>query len=369
MFYYLIMYIWEQKDWPHFTFDSDKISVVSEECHILQGKLLSKMECLGFAEKEDKVLSTITADIIKSSEIEGLILNKEQVRSSVARRLGIERAGLVYADRNIDAVVEMMLDATQNYEKPLTEERLFGWHACLFPTGYSGMYKIDVGKYRTNEMQVVSGGIGKEKIHYEAPSAKQVPLEMQKFLEWFNAWPGDSLVKSSIAHLWFVTIHPFDDGNGRITRAISDMLLCRSDKTNLRFYSMSSQIEKQKKSYYEILENTQKGNLDITEWILWFLNCLLNAIKESYAEAESVLKKYSFLHQIEDISLNERQHRVLNKLLNPEWFGVLNTSKWAKLAKCSTDTALRDITDLIEKGILEKESAGGRSTNYKLKKI
>lgn len=361
------MFIYELEKWPEFYFDQTRIFPLLEKCHIEQGKLLSKMELLGLSEKEDKVLATITSDVIKSSEIEGYILNKEQVCSSVARRLGFERSGLVSSDRNIDAVVEMMIDATQNYDKPLTQQRLFGWQACLFPTGYSGMKKIDVGQYRKNPMQVVSGGIGHEKVHYEAPPADKVPKEMSKFLEWLNVNSGDSLVNSAIAHLWFVSIHPFDDGNGRISRTISDMFFCRSDKTSLRFYSLSAQIMKEKNTYYDILEKTQKGNLDITEWIEWFLNCTLSAIMESYNQTDSVLKKYTFLQSIENVALNERQRLILNKLLSPEWFGVLTTSKWAKIAKCSSDTALRDITNLIEKGILTKEkTSGGRSTNYVL---
>ncbi len=359
------MYIYKYNEWPEFYFDQTKISALLELCHIEQGKLLSKMEMLGFSEREDKVLTTITSDIVKSSEIEGYILNKEQVRSSIARRLGFEKSGLVSSARDIDAVVEMMIDATQNYDKPLTQKRLFGLHACLFPTGYSGMYKIDVGQYRKNPMQVVSGGIGHEIVHYEAPVAAKVPDEMAKFLEWFNGATGDSLVNVAIAHLWFVSIHPFDDGNGRITRTISDMLLCRSDRTRLRFYSLSAEIMKEKNTYYDVLERTQKGSLDITEWIEWFLNCILKAIRESYNQTDSVLKKYTFLQSVENVALNERQRLLLNKVLSPEWFGVLNTSKWAKVAKCSSDTALRDITDLIEKGILIKEkTSGGRSTNY-----
>ncbi len=361
------MYIYEQDAWPEFHFDSQKLSSLLESCHVEQGKLLSKMEMLGLSEREDKVLATITSDVIKSSEIEGYVLNKEQVHSSIARRLGLERSGLVASDRNIDAVVEMMLDATQNYENPLTKKRLFGWHACLFPTGYSGMYKIDVGQYRKNPMVVVSGGIGQEKIHYEAPASEKVSGEMKRFLDWLNNASGDSYINAAIAHLWFVTIHPFDDGNGRIARTISDMLLCRGDRTSLRFYSLSAEILKEKNAYYDILERTQKGNLDISAWIDWFLNCILRAIKDSYAQTDSVLKKYSFLQSVENVPLNERQRLMLNKVLSPEWFGVLNSSKWAKIAKCSTDTALRDITDLIEKGILKKsQTSGGRSTNYVL---
>lgn len=361
------MYIWESANWPDFIYRQIEIQPLLEECHIEQGKLLAKMDLLKLSEKEEKVLSTITSDIIKSNEIEGLILNQNQVRSSIARRLGIQTAGLVSSERNIDAVVEMMIDATANYKNPLTAERLFSWQACLFPTGYSGMYKIDVGKFRTNPMQVISGGIGHEKIHYEAPLPDKVPAEMDKFLDWFNSSIGDELLKSAIAHLWFVTIHPFDDGNGRIARTISDMILCRSDKTHMRFYSMSNQIMNDKNTYYEVLERTQKGNLDITDWLKWFLTCVLNAIKSSYHQTDSVIRKYNYLQSMEKLALNERQILMINKLMDDSWFGVLNSSKWAKIAKCSTDTALRDIQALISKGILEKEpTSGGRSTNYRL---
>lgn len=361
------MYIYEWDAWPGFTYNEKRISPLLETCHIEQGKLLSKMEQLGLSERQDKVISTLTSDIIKSSEIEGEILNKTQVRSSIARKLGIQTDGLCQSTRNIDVVVEMMLDATQNYDKPLTKKRLCGWQACLFPNSYSGIYKIDVGKYRKNPMQVVSGGVGKETVHYQAPSPEQVPLEMKKFLTWFNSSSDDGFIKSAVAHLWFVTIHPFDDGNGRIARAISDMLLCRSDKTSLRFYSMSNQIMTERKAYYEVLEQTQKGNLDITEWLEWFLKCILKAIETSLESSNAVLKKYAYLQSIEDIPLNERQRKMIARILDPSWFGVLNTSKWAKITKCSSDTALRDIKDLESKGILEMDAtSGGRSTNYKI---
>ena len=363
------MYIYEDENWPHFSYDSQKLTALLEQCHVAQGRLLSKMELLGLSQKEDKILLTISNDVIKSSEIEGFLLNKEQVRSSIALRLGLQNQKSVNTDRNVDAVVEMMLNATQHYEEPLTEERLFGWHACLFPTGYSGMNKIEMAQYRTSPMQVVSGALGKEVVHYEAPAAEKVPAEMKAFLDWLNSeMQDDSLVNAAIAHLWFVTIHPFDDGNGRIARTIGDMMLCRSDRTNLRFYSMSNQISLDKKNYYDILERTQHGSLDITEWLEWFLRCLQKALDESYAETEAVLKKYSFLQEISHIQLNARQLLMLEKLTSGEWFGVLNSSKWAKIAKCSTDTALRDISDLMQKDILEKEpTAGGRSTNYRLK--
>ncbi|MBQ9238957.1 MAG: Fic family protein [Treponema sp.] len=361
------MYIYEYNDWTHFVYDSQKITALLEYCHVAQGRLLAKMELLGLSQKEDRILETISSDVIKSSEIEGFLLNKEQVRSSIARRLGLNLQKSVSADRNVDAVVEMMLDATQHYDEPLTRERLFGWHACLFPTGYSGMNKIEVAEWRSGAMQVVSGALGHETVHYEAPPARRVPHEMQVFLDWLNSpeKPHDSLVNAAIAHLWFVTVHPFEDGNGRIARTIGDMMLCRSDRTNLRFYSMSNQISLDKKNYYDVLERTQHGSPDITEWLVWFLGCLQKALDESYKETETVLKKYSFRQHIASIPMNERQSLMLEKLTAGNWFGVLNSSKWAKIAKCSTDTALRDITDLIEKGVLEREpTAGGRSTNY-----
>lgn len=365
----MTMFIYEYHDWPHFIYDSHKISELLENCHVTQGRLLSKMELLGLSQREDKILENISSDVIKSSEIEGFLLNKEQVRSSIAHRLGLQKQMTARIDRNVDAVVEMMLDATQNYEKPLTKDRLFSWHACLFPTGYSGMNKIEVAQYRTSGMQVVSGGMGMEKIHYEAPPASKVPEEMETFLAWLNdeSKNDDSLINSAVAHLWFVTLHPFEDGNGRIARTISDMMLCRSDHTNLRFYSMSNQISLDKKAYYDILEQTQHGSPDITEWLIWFLTCLKKALDLSLAETENVFKKYSFFQNLGAIQLNSRQRLMLEKLTDGTWFGVLNSSKWAKITKCSNDTALRDITDLIEKGLIEKEAtSGGRSTNYLL---
>ena len=361
------MYIYQDTKWPHFTYDSQKLFTLLEECHVEQGKLLAKMDILGLSEKEEKMLNTITSDILKSNEIEGFLLNKEKVRSSIARRLGIKISNSVNSDRNVDAIVEMMLDATQNYDKPITKERLLGWHACLFPTGYSGMNKIEVAQYRTGGMQVVSGGIGMEKVHYEAPPAADVEREMNQFFAWLNddSLQGDLIIKAAVAHLWFLTIHPFEDGNGRIARTISDTLLCRSDRTKFRFYSMSNQISLDKKKYYRILEQTQHGPVDITDWLKWFLSCYNKAVAESQKQTETVLKKYAFLQKIANIPLNKRQSRMVSKLLDGSWFGVLNTSKWAKITKCSSDTALRDITDLVEKGVLEKNpTAGGRSTNY-----
>ncbi len=327
------------------------------------------MESLGFDLINEATLDTLTLDVIKSSEIEGEYLNADQVRSSIARRLGLEIAGSVESDRDIDGVVEMMLDATQHCFETLTEERLFNWHAALFPTGRSGMYRITVADWRedkTGPMQVVSGAMGKEKIHFQAPDSSIVEKEMNLFLDWFNNKHNmDLVLKAAIAHLWFVTIHPFDDGNGRIARALTDMLLAQSDKSNQRFYSMSAQIRKERKGYYEMLEKTQKGSLDITEWIIWFLNCLINAIKSADTELAGVLFKANFWAKHSKTLLNERQKKLLNKLLDG-FDGKLTSSKWAKIAKCSKDTAVRDINDLIDKGILKKEAAGGRSTNYEL---
>jgi Fic family protein len=327
------------------------------------------METLGFKLRNEAVLETLTIEVIKTSEIEGQILDLNQVRSSIARRLGIEVSGLVPSDRNVDGVVEMMLDATQDYKKTLTTDRLFGWHSALFPSGRSGMYKIIVGNWRndsTGPMQVVSGALGKEKVHFEAPPAKTIGNEMKSFLSWFNKVSDQDLVlKSAIAHIWFLTIHPFEDGNGRIARALSEMLLARSDETPQRFYSMSSQIRAERKDYYNILEKTQKGTLDITEWLVWYLKCLADALKSSDIILSKVLYKHRFWIKYSSETLNNRQILLINKLLD-NFTGQLTTSKWAKIAKCSQDTALRDIQDLINKKILQKNSSGGRSTNYEL---
>lgn len=360
------MYIHQNKDWTNFTWDNNKLLVLLANVRHLQGRLLGQMENLGFKLKEEAVLSTLTLDVLKSTEIEGEILNKDQVRSSIARKLGLEVSGLVDSPRDVDGVVEMMLDATQNYLQPLSAEKLFGWHAALFPTGYSGMYKIEVGKYRSGDMQVVSGAMGKEKVHYEAPEAKFLDEEMNRFLEWFNSNSGiDSVLKAAIAHLWFVTIHPFDDGNGRIARAITDMQLSRSDESPQRFYSMSNQILIERKNYYAILEKTQRGTNNITNWLVWFLSCLENALKNSGEVLESVFSKAKFWEKHGQTPLNDRQRLMLNKLLDG-FEGKLTSSKWAKIVKSSQDTAIRDIQDLINKEILRKEAQGGRSTNYEL---
>jgi len=362
-------YIYEYNNWPQFTWNDKSINVILGKVRHLQGKILGQMNALGFSIREEAILNNLTLDVLKSSEIEGEKLNYDQVRSSIARRLGIEYAGMIYADRNVEGVVEMMLDATQNFNKKLIEERLFGWHAALFPTGWSGMYKIDTGCYRTGEMQVVSGAMGKEKIHFQAPPPKVVKNEMKVFLSWFNKENTiDLVIKSAIAHFWFIIIHPFDDGNGRIARAISDMLLARSDNSSQRFYSLSSQILTERKKYYEVLKEVQHSKGDITLWLEWFLNCLYRALINSESTTQKVLNKADFWDYHKETEFNSRQRLILNKLLDG-FNGKLQSSKWAKIAKCSPDTALRDIKDLIEKGILKQEESGGRSTNYELIQI
>lgn len=365
------MYIHLRKNWTKFFWNEkvilNQLLIVRE----LQSKLIGKIELLGFDLKDEANLETLIQDVVQSSEIEGEVLNPDLVRSSIAVRLGLDKQGVEHSDRNIDGVVEMMIDATQNNNKFLDDERLFGWHAALFPTGRSGMHKIDVGKWREDKqgaMQVVSGAMGKEIVHYEAPKAERLEYEMQGFMDWFNNnTTMDAILKAAIAHLWFVTIHPFDDGNGRIARAITDMQLSKADGVNQRFYSMSSQINKEKKSYYLILERTQKSDLDITDWIQWFLECLEEAIVSSKTIIDKVVIKHRFWQNNASKISNERQYKMLTKLLDG-FEGNLTSSKWAKIAKTSPDTALRDINDLIAKGILIKAESGGRSTNYILLK-
>jgi Fic family protein len=359
-------YIYQHKEWPDFTWDDKVISGILGRVRNVQGQLVGKMNTLGFPLQEEAALSTLTLDVLKSSEIEGEKLSRIQVRSSIARRLGMRAAGLVSTDRHVEGVVEMMLDATQNYRQPLVEDRLCGWHAALFPTGRSGMYKINAGCYRTGEMQVVSGAMGKEKVHYEAIAAQRVGVEMRRFLRWLNnSTEDDPVIKAAMAHLWFVTIHPFDDGNGRIARTITDMLFARSDGSPQRFYSMSNQILSERKKYYAALEKSQHGDMDITHWLDWFLHCLERALLSSDKILQSVFHKADFWNKYSNTPLNDRQRLMLNKLLDG-FKGKLKSSKWAKIAKCSTDTALRDMKDLIEKGILRQEEQGGRSTSYEL---
>ena len=365
-FFTMAKSIYQHKDWTHFTWDNDLINAIFGEVRHLQGKLIGQMNILGFSQQMETSLNTLTLDVLKSSEIEGEKLNYEQVRSSIARRLGINYAGMVYSNRNVEGVVEMILDATQNFSQPLTEDRLFGWHSAILPKGHSGMYKIEVGQYRTGEMQIVSGAMGKEKVHYEAPAPQMVKTEMDRFLEWFNKTDSfDFIMKAAIAHFWFIIIHPFDDGNGRIARALSDLMLARSDNSSLRFYSMSNQILAERKMYYEILQKVQHSDSDITEWLNWFLRCLKNALSETELILQNILRKTKFWEIHKESLFNERQQLMLNKLLDG-FDGKLKSSKWAKITKCSADTALRDIKDLIEKGILKQEEAGGRSTNYEL---
>ena len=362
-------YIHEQIEWPKFTWDDAKIAPILADARHRQGRLVGRMEGLGFRLRAEAVLETLTLDVIKSSEIEGETLNAEQVRSSVARRLGIEIAGTVPADRNVDGVVEMMLDATQNFDQPLAVERLFGWHAALFPTGFSGMQRITVAHWRDDAqgpMQVVSGAINRGKVHFEAPAAKRLPHEMAQFISWANnAHDIDPVLKAAIAHFWFVTIHPFDDGNGRMARALADWALARSEGSAQRFYSMSSQIRVEREAYYAILESTQKGSLNITAWLEWFLGCLLRAITATETTLSAVFGKAKFWEAHNGKSINDRQRLMLNKLLDG-FEGKLTSSKWAKITKTSQDTAQRDIQSLVDAGILVKDAAGGRSTSYSL---
>jgi Fic family protein len=362
-------YIHELDGWPTLTWDAKRLQEQLAAVRLRQGKLLGRMETLGLQRRAEAVLETLTEDVLKSSEIEGELLDKEQVRSSIARRLGLDIGGLAPADRNVEGVVEMMLDATQSYQMPLTQERLFAWHAALFPTGRSGMSRIIVGGWRdatSGPMQVVSGPIGRERVHYEAPAADRLPHDMQAFLDWFGGdAPIDPILKAAVAHLWFVTIHPFDDGNGRIARAIADLALARSENSPQRFYSMSGQIRIERSAYYDILEATQKGSLDITAWLQWFLACLDRAFDGAEAILANVLRKARFWETLGGQPLNARQTAVISRLL--EGFeGKMTTSKWAKLTKTSTDTALRDIDDLVWRRILVKDGGGGRSTSYSL---
>lgn len=362
-------YVHELAKWPGLTWSDAKLATRLGEVRHRQGRLLGRMEGLGFRLRSEAKLSTLTSDVVKSSAIEGEKLDVEEVRSSIARRLGLEYAGAAVASRDVEGIVEMMLDATQNYALPLTAERLYGWHAALFPTGRSGMHKIKVGAWRAMDngaMQVVSGPIGKENIHFEAPTADRLGQEMAAFLKWFEAREGiDSVVKAGVAHFWFVTIHPFEDGNGRIARAIADLELARADNTAERFYSMSSQIEIERKEYYLQLERGQRGGLDITDWLEWFLGCLGRAIAKADETLSGVLEKTRVWERANLQNLNERQRKIIGRLL--EGFeGKLTTSKYAKITKCSQDTALRDIRALLEHRLFVASDAGGRSTSYEL---
>ncbi|MBI1262756.1 MAG: DUF4172 domain-containing protein [Rhizobiales bacterium] len=362
-------YIHELKAWPAFRWDQDRLADKLAAARHRQGRLIGRMEALGFTLRAEAALATLTEEVIKSSEIEGEVLDKDQVRSSIARRLGMDIGALTPADRNVEGVVEMMLDATQRFADPLAAERLFAWHSALFPTGRSGMSKIRVGAWRDEKsgpMQVISGPMGREHVHYEAPAADRLESEMTGLLDWFNKDEATDLVlKAAVAHLWFVTIHPFEDGNGRIARAIADLLLARSENSTQRFYSMSAQIREERKAYYDILEATQKGDLDITLWLEWFLGCFDRAFDGAEAILATVMKKARFWETYGGQSFNDRQRLVINRLLDG-FEGKLTSSKYAKLAKCSQDTALRDIDDLQKRGVLQKDAAGGRSTSYSL---
>jgi len=368
----MAVYIHQHKDWPQFSWNDEQLTLLLAQVRHRQGRLTGRMESLGFSLREEAELEALTVEVVKSTEIEGEILETGQVRSSIARRLGMDIGGLIPSDRNIDGVVEMMLDATQNFEAPLTKERLYNWHAALFPIGRSGMYKIIVSAWRTADkgpMQVVSGAMGRERVHFEAPDAALLDEEMDKFLVWFNGSQQiDPVLKAAIAHFWFITIHPFDDGNGRIARAIADMQFARADGTKQRFYSMSEQIRLERNGYYEILEKTQKGSLDITGWMEWFLHCLDRALTATESSLAVILRKARYWETFSTKTINERQRLILNKLLDG-FVGKLTSSKWAKIAKCSQDTALRDIQSLLEQGILVKGDGGGRSTGYGLREI
>ena len=362
-------YIWQTSDWPNWRFDLAALAGPMAEASRAQGLLMGRLADAGMALRDQASLATLTEEVVKTSEIEGEQLNVESVRSSIARRLGVDIGALAPVDRHIEGVVEMVLDATANCHEPVSRERLFGWHAALFPTGYSGLSKIKVGDWRddaSGPMQVVSGPIGRQKVHFEAPSADRLETETGQFLDWVNSASNEpQLLKAGLGHLWFVTLHPFDDGNGRIARAIGDLLLARADGSPQRFYSLSAQIQRERKAYYDILEQTQKRSMDVTEWLVWFLDTLHRAVDQAQHTLDAVLTKVRFWRRWATMPLNERQVKLLNKLLDG-FEGKLTSSKWAAIAKCSPDTALRDINDLLGRGVLRKTDAGGRSTSYEL---
>jgi Fic family protein len=362
-------YIWQASDWPNWRFDLKALASPMAEASRAQGLLIGRLADVGLALRDQASLAALTEDVVKTSEIEGEQLNVESVRSSIARRLGVDIGALALVDRHVDGVVEMALDATANCQAPVSQQRLFGWHAALFPTGYSGLSTINVGGWRDDAggpMQVVSGPIGRQRVHFEAPPAERLPAEISRFLDWLNGAPDvPPLLKAGLGHLWFVTLHPFDDGNGRIARAMGDLLLARADGSPQRFYSLSAQIQRERKAYYDILERTQKGSLDVTEWLVWFLDALHRAVDQAQHTLDTVLSKARFWQRWASTPLNERQVQLLNRLLD-SFAGKLTSSKWAAIAKCSPDTALRDINDLLARGVLRKSDAGGRSTSYEL---
>lgn len=363
------LYIWQSSAWPQWRYDLAALARPLAEVSRAQGLLLGRLADVGGATRDQASLLALTDDVVKTSEIEGEHLNVASVRSSIARRLGVDIGALAPVDRHVEGVVEMVLDATANCWQPVTDERLFGWHAALFPTGYSGMARINVAAWRDDEsgpMQVISGPMGRQKVHFEAPPADRLPSEMARFIDWLNAESDvPPLLKSGLGHLWFVTLHPFDDGNGRIARAVGDLLLARADGSPQRFYSLSAQIQRDRKGYYEILERTQKGDMDVTGWLVWFLDSLRCALDQAHQTLDSVLTKARFWQRWAATPLNERQAKVLNRLLDG-FDGKLTSSKWAAIGKCSADTALRDINDLLARGVLRKIAGGGRSTGYEL---
>ncbi len=363
------LYIWQAADWPAWRYDLSALTGLLTEVSRAQGVLLGRLADVGMALRDQASLVVLTEDVVKTSEIEGEVLNVESVRSSIARRLGVDIGAIAPVDRHVEGVVEMVLDATSHAASPLTAERLFGWHAALFPTGYSGMNKLTMGQWRgdaVGPMQVVSGPVGRRKIHFQAPPAEALPTETARFLAWANEETGEPmLIKAGLAHLWFVTLHPFDDGNGRIARAVGDLFLARADGSPQRFYSLSAQIQRERKDYYDVLERTQKGTLDVTGWLSWFLGTLGRAVTSAQTTLDAVLVKARFWQRCAGTPLNERQVKLLNRLLDG-FEGKLTSSKWAAIAKCSPDTALRDITQLLDLGVLKKSPGGGRSTGYEL---
>ncbi|WP_280433979.1 Fic family protein [Nocardia carnea] len=362
-------YIWQHADWPAFGYDAARLVGPLAEVAHQQGRLLGRLAETAEAVQDEASLSVLTQDVVKTSEIEGELLDVASVRSSLARHLGVDIGALAPADRHVDGVVEMVLDAAAHHSHPVTADRLFGWHAALFPTGYSGRTRLTIGAWRTDAagpMQVVSGGYGRERVHFEAPPAARLDAEMREFLDWVNADATESaLVKAGLAHLWFVTVHPFDDGNGRIARALGDLWLARADHSSRRFFSLSAQIQRDRAAYYRILERTQKGTLDVTEWLIWFLETLRRAIQHSDETVDKVLQKSRFWRHRQPAQMNDRQVLMLNRMLDG-FNGKLTTRKWAIITKCSQDTALRDITELLELGVLERSNSGGRSTSYDL---
>ncbi len=368
-------YVWQASDWPNWRFDLATIAQPLADVSRAQGLLMGRLADVGMALRDQATLSALTEDVIKTSEIEGEQLNALSVRSSIARRLGVDIGALAPVDRHVEGVVEMVLDATANCNATVTRDRLFGWHAALFPTGYSGLVRIIVGGWRddaTGLMQVVSGPLGRQRVHFEAPPADSLEFETDRFLAWANSASDEPpLIKAGLAHLWFVTLHPFDDGNGRIARAVGDLFLARADGSPQRFYSLSAQIQRERKAYYDILESSQMQSLDVTEWLAWFLAKLLRALDQAQHTLDAVLVKTRFWQRWAapgSAPLNERQGKLVNRLLDG-FEGKLTSTKWAAIAKCSPDTALRDIKDLLARGVLRRSDAGGRSTSYELNDV